>query len=422
LSLDKAIGSHYLEPMRQAGASSAARLLLALVLVCVGSTAVGPTSFATARSTAPEAGRLPPDFFGINAQWLNHLTQQSGDAALVRHVSEMRRLGIETVRAGPQWDEVEPDHPLLGDHRFDFSSFDREMRVLARFRIRASMLLIGTPRWAREPGAFSCGWQLPPPRSAEDFARYAVAVAARYGRGGSFWSQHPRLHYLPVIQFEIWNEPNLWDFWCPEINPQRYADMFTESALALHGVDPRARVVVGGLVAFDRTHYWPNGTVHGMEVGEFLSQVFAHRPDAREQIDAVGLHTYGETPAVHLSLLRYTRRRLRQIGLGQMPIVYNEFGWTTSGAAGFVASDRTRARYLRKITTYAARGTCGVIEVDPYAWATDEVLPQDSEDWYGIVDPETAQPYASARTYSKTLRWLRGELSEPAPGGITTCR
>jgi hypothetical protein len=115
------------------------------------------------------------------------------------------------------------------------------------------------------------------------------------------------------------------------------------------------------------------------------------------------------------------RERLHQIGLGRVPIVYNEFGWATSGDGGFVTGERTRARYLRRIITYAARGTCGVSEVDPYTWATPEGTPQDTEQWFGIADPETAQPHASALTYSNTLRWLRGVSGKPAPRRIKTC-
>jgi hypothetical protein len=408
--------------MRQAGVSRARRALLGLTIACAGSWLAILVGTGLPPAQASERLKLPADFFGVNAQWLSRLTQPGDGDALIRHVRTMQRLGIETVRTGPQWGEIEPGPPVHGDHRFDFSRFDREMRVLARFRIRVSALLIGTPTWARNPGASSCGWQLPPPRSAHAFAGYARAVADRYGRHGSFWSENPGLPYLPFVEFEVWNEPNLWDFWCPDVNSRSYADMFTETARTIHGRDPRARVVLGGLVALDRTHYWDDGSIHGVEVGAFISQVLARRPGARRQIDAIGIHTYGETPAVHLDLLRYTRSRLREIGLGRVPLVYNEFGWTTSGSAGFSATEAARARYLRTITAYAARGTCGVVEVDPYAWATDEALPQDSEDWYGMVDPETARPYASARTYSRTLHWLRGRLGKPAPGRITTCR
>jgi hypothetical protein len=423
LSLDTANGSHYLEPMGQAGVSSAARLLLALVLVCVGSTAVGPTSLATARSTAPEARRLPPDFFGINAQWLHTLTLQGEDAAVVRHAREMRRLGIRIARITPHWGEVEPNPPLLGRHSFRFTSFDRTVAALAQSRIRAAILLIGTPSWARDlGGTLSCGHRLPAPASPVDFASYAGAVVDRYGRGGSFWSEHPDLPYLPVVQLEVWNEPNWWDYWCPDIDPARYADLFAEAARRIHQSDPRATVVVGGLVGTNRTTFWPDGTMHGMETGQFLKLMLDHRPDARSQIDAVGLHTYGDYPSIHLDLLRYVRWRLGQVGLGKAPIVYNEYGWATSGSRGFVTSERARAAYLRKITAVAARGNCGVIEVDPYTWATREVHPEDAEDWFGIVDPQSARPYESARAYSGISRLLRGLLPKPPPGRLSTCR
>jgi len=413
----------YLDAMRWAGVRPIRRPLVLLALVCAAAALVSPASATTLDSQRQQPRRLPANFFGVNAQWLQTLTADGDTAAALRHAREMRRLGIGIARISLHWGAVEPSPPLLGSHHFSFASFDPAVAALAQSRIRVALLLLGAPAWARDVGGtLSCNRRLAAPGSPADFAAYAAAVTERYGRGGSFWREHPDLPYLPVTQFEVWNEPNWWDYWCPDINPARYADLFTEAAQQIHAADPAARVVLGGLVATNRTTYWPDGTMHGMETGQFLSLMLDHRPDARAQIDAVGLHTYGDVPSIHLDLLRYARWRLRQVGLGRVPFVYNEYGWATKGDRGFVTSERARAAYLRKITSVAARGTCGIIEVDPYTWATAEASPADAEDWFGIVDPQTARPYATARAYSRVSQLLRGRLAKPAPGRITTCR
>lgn len=412
----------YLDPMRRAGVRLI-RSSLVLALALSAGLLLSPSAATPTGSLGQQPRKLPTDFFGINAQWLQTLSAEGDDAALARHAREMRRLGIGIARISLHWGTVEPSPPLLGRHRFDFASFDRTVAALARSRIRVAILLLGAPAWARDLEAtLSCEHRLAAPASATDFAAYAGAVTDRYGRGGSFWSEHPSLRYLPVVQFEVWNEPNWWDFWCPDIDPARYGDLFAAAAGRIHASDPRAAVVLGGLVGTNQTSYWPDGTMHGMETGRFLRLMLEHRPDARSQIDAFGLHTYGDYPWIHLDLLRYVRWRMRQVGLGGVPIVYNEYGWATKGATGFVTSERSRSAYLRKITAVAARGTCGVIEVDPYTWATPEAQPDDAEDWFGIVDPESARPYESARSYSRVAQLLRGRLAKPAPGRITTCR
>jgi hypothetical protein len=63
------------------------------------------------------------------------------------------------------------------------------------------------PGWAAGSGT-----ELAPGHFA-DYEAFAAAVAARYGVGGSFWAANPQLPYLPIEQFEIWDEANSDNFW-----------------------------------------------------------------------------------------------------------------------------------------------------------------------------------------------------------------
>ena len=51
---------------------------------------------------------------------------------------------------------------------------------------------------------------------------------------------HPELPALPVVAYEIWNEPNGGWFWLPRPDPARYADMYIRARAAIKGVDPAA--------------------------------------------------------------------------------------------------------------------------------------------------------------------------------------
>ena len=98
------------------------------------------------------------------------------------------------------------------------------------------------------------------------------------------------------------------------------------------------------------------------------------------------------TPGILKDLVQYVRARMAQVGLLGVPIVYNEFGWPTSGYRPF---DHWRALAPRQVhragrATFAARSDCGVVSIAPYAWATSQELPEDTEDWYGIVGHPSA--------------------------------
>lgn len=419
--------SNYRDAMRSVGERPASRTLLFLVLALAGAGfALSEHSSARGEAAAERARqaprKLPAEFFGVNAQWVHLLTLKGEHAAVRRHAETMRRLGIESARVSPQWNEVEETAPIGGRHEFDFARFDRTMTALARSRVRASIYLIGAPGWARLVRTALCGNRHPPPDFPAQFATYTGAVVSRYGRGGSFWRQHPGLPYMPPREYEVWNEPNWWDYWCPAIDPREYGELFVAAAERIHGADPRARVILGGLVGTNRTTHWPDGVMHGMETGRFLSEMLDHRPDARAEIDAVGLHTYGDYPSIHTDLLRYVRFQMAQVGLGGVPIVYNEFGWSISGERGFVTSESKRARYIRQVATYAARSDCGVASIAPYAWATRETVDEDAEDWFGMVRLRTARPYRTAQVYSRVSRLFRGLLQKPAPARLRVCR
>ena len=53
-----------------------------------------------------------------------------------------------------------------------------------------------------------------------------------------------------VEYYEIWNEPNI-DYSNYVSNPEDYGKLFKTSAAAIHGADPNAKAVFGGLAGAD---------------------------------------------------------------------------------------------------------------------------------------------------------------------------
>lgn len=345
--------------------------------------------------------KVPAGFFGVNGQSLRLLAGGPQRRLLDRHLAAIERGGIAFVRAPFDWSQVEPAAPRDGGPRYDFRQTDAWMGALARHHLAWYMNAVGipTPRWAAGPGAANaCGYRARP-RRLDAFVALVATMASRYGAGGSFWKSHPGLPYDPVRSFEIWNEANFGSFWCPAPQPARFARLLLLSASAIDGVDPGARVVLGGLAGFESGGRGPRGYAH-VSLPSFIARVIAAEPGLRRRIDAVAIHSYEPTPAAVLDDLAADRRAVDAAGLAGAPIDLNETGWHTRGAGGTPAvPERRRAAYLARLTRAVAGAGCGVASFAPFAWTTPESNPFHSTDWYGIASPASARPYRSGRAY-----------------------
>jgi hypothetical protein len=218
-----------------------------------------------------------------------------------------------------------------------------------------------------------------PPRSAADYAAYARAFAARYGAGGTFWRLHPEMAPLPVTAIEVWNEPDSGEFWSPRPDAAGYARLYAATRDAVHAVDPTARVIVGGLV----------------DAAGFLPAMIGARPSGTGEVDGVAVHPYG-TPDVVLGKVRAARGTLAALGLGNVPLYVTEVGWTTSppGALDYVPAAR-RPAWIEQTVRALSGGWCGVAATVLYTWVTPQRNPADSQDWFGIHDPDGASTPSS---------------------------
>jgi hypothetical protein len=235
-----------------------------------------------------------------------------------------------------------------------------------------------------------------------------AAIAARYGRDGTFWANHPRLPYMPVIDYEIWNEPNLGSFWGPRPDPAAYARTVEAASAAIRSADAGARIVLGGLAPFSDSQPATASTRAHLAAGEFLADVQAADPSVGGAFDVLGAHANG-TPDVILDQLAEYRYTLDRLDLGSIPISLNETGWPTQGEGGFTnVPEPTRATYMREVGRDVALSGCGVESFAPHTWVTAETDPADQEDWFGLADPHTGQPYPSAVAYADDIRGLPG--------------
>jgi hypothetical protein len=370
------------------------RTMLLAAPLCAFVSAVGyclPASSAAASSASD-------GFFGMNPGDLFKLPQSQWDT----HLDAIAAGGVQVVRMGAWWSDLEPGPPVDGQHRYSWSEVDQQVAALARHGLRWEPLLCFSTTWGSKIG----GDYMAAPAGADNFAAFAGELARRYGPDGSFWHEHPDLPALPVAAYEVWNEENADLYWHPA-TPGEYADLYAATRTAIHPVDPAARVVVGGLAASNR-----DGVV---APADFLRQMYAHRPELRGRVDAVGVHPFARGPQGVYANIAAFRRELDAIAGPGVPIELTEIGWTTADTP-----EQKRAAYLRELASTLPRSDCGIERLAPYAWVGPEQAAGDREQWFGIAHQD-GTPKPSATAYADTVRRMRGLTGAPPADTVPVC-
>ncbi|HEV7481975.1 MAG TPA: hypothetical protein VGO13_02625 [Solirubrobacterales bacterium] len=320
--------------------------------------AIGLSSGSSVRA-APAL--LRSDYFGMNAQYVFKLPPEQWD----RQLAAIAATGVGVVREDAFWSRAERRAPSRGAHSYDWHSADAIATALARNGLRWYPILDYSTPWAGTLGG-ARGWKSAP-IDPDEFAAYAAAFAARYGSGGSFWTANPSLPALPVQTYEIWNEPNLTDFWTDTSGAaSRYGDLLAATAPAIRAADPDGSVVVGGLS--------PTGLI------DFLNGVEARQPGLIAEMDAVAFHPYGTTFANTGARVRVLREWLDQHGAATLPIEVTETGWATPPLP-----EADRATRMANLVRGLTQSSCGITRIIPYTWMTFESEESNPEEWFGIA-------------------------------------
>jgi hypothetical protein len=226
----------------------------------------------------------------------------------------MESSGVGSVRLPMYWAGIQSETPFAAEP--DFDGFDHDVRIAAEHGIRIMPFVWGSPDWAASrdiefPVATS--WQ----RWA--WATFLRDAVDRYGPYGTFWFEHSAVPYLPIRDWEVWNEENIVTF-SGSTNPTGYAKLLRASARVLREADPGARVLLGGL--FGRPLQIPPNTASG----DYLSRLY-RAGNVKPFFDGVALHPYVADASAMRAQIRNLRRIMSAHHDARTPLYLTEIGW-----------------------------------------------------------------------------------------------
>ena len=204
----------------------------------------------------------------------------------------MAAAGVRWVRVDLAWSAAEAE-----PGRYDFLTWDRFVDAFEPAGIRTLFILDYGNR------LYDDGL---PPSTASGRAAFAAfaGAAARHFRGRAAW--------------EIWNEPNLPQFWAGSPDPAAYVALARAAAAAIRREDARAWILGPSL---------GGGTFDF----KYLDDTFAL--GLLDIVDAVSVHPYGAAyPEAAAAFYDEVRRRIAHYAPDlDIPVVVSEWGYAVEG-------------------------------------------------------------------------------------------
>jgi hypothetical protein len=323
-------------------------------LLCVLAAAAAFFPAAMAAKSLP--GPAIPNGFGVNI----HFT------GLPRDLKMIAEAGFKFVRMDLVWARVEQ---VRGEYDFKNSGYDaltlgcEKLGIRVLYILDYSNKLYETDRSVRTEAG------------RQAFANFAAAAAKRYAGKGILW--------------EIWNEPNIRQFWSPQPGVDDYCKLVEAAVPTLRRADPNAVVLAGA------TSQIPL---------EWLESCFKN--GLLNWIDALSVHPYRSQPP---ETVIGDYARLRELiaryapASKEIPIVSGEWGYSNINWDKSLLTDQQQADYLVRIFLINSYQKIPVSIW--YDWKNDGTDPFEREHHFGAVghDLTPKAAYQAAAVLSSTL-------------------
>jgi hypothetical protein len=364
-----------------------------------------------AAAPAAAAERVPARFFGVVAEpdLLNDAALGPAGTTLENEVATMGEAGVGSIRASFFWARIQPysswdEIPAEARHHFTgvggrpyaFAETDRLVAAAATRRIDVLPVVLWAPAWAAKyRNEFAS-----PPEDPKAYAKFVAVLAARYGPGGAFWREHPELGARPIRDWQLWNEPTMLGFWLDQPFAKGYVSLLKAARPALRRVDPKARVVLAGLV------YDSPAALRAI-----------YRAGGRRHFDVAGLHPFTLQVKNVALLIEQARETMRAHGDARKPALVTEMSWPSAKGKvprqyGYEMDEKGQAARVSAALPYLAkrRRALRIERIYWYSWLTREVDAEYPFDYAGLrrLEPDRVVPKAAFAAFRRSARGLQG--------------
>jgi polysaccharide biosynthesis protein PslG len=305
---------------------------------------------------APLPEWVVPDGFGVNI----HFTGEPKDLDLIRDA------GFRFIRMDLSWSSVERQK---GIYDFEKAGYDALTAGCTKRGIRIIYILDYSNK-LYEPER-----SIRSETGRKAFATFARAAAERYSGKGVLW--------------EIWNEPNIKQFWVPQPDVENYCKLVEEVAPLVRQADPSGAVLAPATsgIPFD-----------------WLESCF--KKGLLGWIDVLSVHPYrSQSPETVVQDYARLRNLVGQYAAEgkQVPILSGEWGYSNVNWDSTRLSDEQQGRYLVRmfLTNLHERVPLSIW----YDWKNDGADPNEREHNFGTVgrDLRPKPAYVAAKTLASTL-------------------
>jgi hypothetical protein len=324
-------------------------------------TAAPPAPVVKGPGQLPAAGADRPVLFGFNDNAV-----RAGQLSAPADADLAAREGANLTRVTFDWRYAEPS-----PGRYDVAAYDAIYSASLARGIHPLWIVMFAPRWAWAPGTSCSGDCRYPPGDAQmaAWSRMVAFLAKRYPHSAGI---------------EVWNEPNLQQFWQGGVDPARYTKLLVAAHAAVKAVAPDMPVV-GPAVSNN-----PDTSNGNMSMSDFLNAVYGD--GGGPAMDAVSFHAYpwslnlgsGTVWARTLSQVRSIRAAH---GDGDKPLWITETGLSTMGSDPYRFSPSDQAGGL--VAQYLALATAPDVQALAMHTLVDPTGPNgQAVSGYGVVNAD----------------------------------
>jgi hypothetical protein len=320
---------------------------------------------------AAGASAVPGNFWGVAPQ----------ATPTAEQFQRLKRGGVDSVRIPIEWGAVQANPGPT----FNWNGTDALVGGAAAAGIEVFPFVTGAPSWAVKSAVVNGGaharapLNLPVKTAVQKtgWTTFLKEAVGRYGPNGGFWAANPAIPYRPIRIWQLWNEPNF-KYFVARPNPAEYGKLVKLSTPVIRGIDPGAKIVLGGLFAAPKEANYKVKPPQAYFATDFIEQLYKKTPGIKSMFNGVALHPYTydyQDIAAHVEALRDVLRAAHDGGKG---LWITELGWSAgrpnsgNGFNGFEKGPSGQAAQLK--------GAFRLLEAHQKKWNLKQVF------WFSVDD------------------------------------